>query len=204
MKAVSDGLLMEALEIDKMRSAIKRIVNEYQIGKMKCLTAITDSVSMSGRVRFDTFEQNAKRIYLIKRFYGVELIFMDELLKALQDRNVTARVSYDPIVPEHADGIYLETLDTAFIVEQKGQENTVNLSKNREKYTRLVNSKRFVDMESFKNIRSELRYTSHLAQSSLDGALHALSKAKIYHFLLEDIYGKAMDWKRFSEIEITL
>ena len=59
-------------------------------------------------------------------------------------------------------------------------------------------------MEKLRQVRNELRYTFRLAQSSLDGALHSLSKAKIYHFLLEDIYGKAMDWKKTETIKINL
>ena len=204
LRAVNDGLLSETLQMDKMRSAIRRIANEYPEGEMKYLPAITDSVSMNGRVRFDTFEKSAEKIYLIKKFYGVEQIFLDELLKALYDREVFARVSFDPITPEHVDGIYLESHRTTFIVEQNEENIPLDLSKKFKNNTVLVNSKRFVDIEALRDIRSELRYTTHLAQSSLDGALHALSKAKIYHFLLEDIYGKAMDWKRFSEFEIKI
>ena len=59
-------------------------------------------------------------------------------------------------------------------------------------------------MEKLRQVRNELRYTFRLAQGSLDGALHSLSKAKIYHFLLEDIYGKAMDWKKIESIKINL
>ncbi len=204
LRAVSDGLVSETLQIEKMRAAIRRIANEYPEGKMKYLPAITDSVSMNGRIRFDTFEENAKKIYVIKKFYGVEQMFLDELYIALRDREVTARVSFDPITPEHVDGIYLESEHTAFVIEQNEKAVSYDLSEKPENNTVLVNSKRFVDIEALRDVRSELRYTARLAQSSLDGALHALSKAKIYHFLLEDIYGKAMDWKRFSECEINL
>ncbi len=68
----------------------------------------------------------------------------------------------------------------------------------------LINSKRFVDIDGLRDVRSELRYTARLEKESLDGALHALKKAKIYHFLLEDIYGKAMDWKKFAELGIEI
>ena len=204
LRAVSDGLISEALQTEKMRSAIGRIVSEYPTGTIRCLPAITDSISMNGRVRFDTFEKNAKKLYVIKRFYGVEQIFLDELYSALQKRYVSVRVSFDPITPEHVDGIFLEEDNTAFIIEQNENDNHVDEAGILQNNTVLVNSKRFVDIEILRDIRSELRYTARLAQNSLDGALHALSKAKIYHFLLEDIYGKAMDWKRFSEFDIII
>ncbi len=204
LRAVRDGLITEAVQIEKMRATVRRIAESYPAGKMKYLPAITDSVSMNGRVRLDTFEKNAKKIYLIKKFYGVEHILLDELFTAFHDRDVSARVSFDPITPDHVDGIYLENDQTAFVIEHNDDNVSVNEARTLENNTSLLNSKRFVDIEVLRDIRSELRYTARLAQSSLDGALHALSKAKIYHFLLEDIYGKAMDWKRFSEIEITI
>ena len=204
LRAVSDGLISEALLREKMRSAIGRIVSEYPTGKMKCLPAIIDSVSMNGRIRLDTFENNARKLYFIKKFYGVEHIFLDELCSAFQNRNVTARISFDPITPEHIDGIYLEEERIAFITEQNGDGDVTDEPKNLKNNTSLVNTKRFVDIETLRDARSELRYTARLAQSSLDGALHSLAKAKIYHFLLEDIYGKAMDWRRFSELDIKL
>lgn len=204
LRAVSDGLISEALQREKMRAAIGRIADEFPKGRMKMLPALIDSVSMSGQVRFDTFENNAEKIYVVKKFYGVERIFLDELYLALQSRGVTARISFDPITSEHVDGIFLEKEKTAFVIEQKEDETSINTSKKLENNTVLVNSKRFVDIDALRDLRSELRYTARLAQSSLDGALHALSKAKIYHFLLEDIYGKAMDWKRFAELDIKL
>jgi hypothetical protein len=202
LRAVRDGLVREVLLTDKLRTAIERIAAIYPAGKMRYIPAIVNSVSMNGQIRFDTLERNAKKIYIIKKFYGVEYIVLDELFMALQDREVSARVSFDPITPEHVDGIYLEDDQTAFIIDQNSNITGENLSYTPQNNTISLNSKRFVDMEALRDIRSELRYTARLGQSSLDGALHSLSKARIYHFLLEDIYGKAMDWKRFSELDI--
>ena len=204
LRAVINGLLSEVLDREKMRLAIGRITNDYPEGDARCIPTVIDSVSMSGRIRFDTLEKNAKKIYIVKKFYGAESFLMDELLRMLRRRDLSLRVSFDPITPEHADGIYIEDCDTAFVIEQgddKTLSNNAILSKNNTVY---LNSKRFVDTEALRDIRSELRYTSRLAQSSLDGALHSLSCARIYHFLLEDIYGKAMDFKRLSEIKIEI
>lgn len=204
LRAVNDGLLSDVLKVDKMNSAVARIAARYQSGEMKYLPVVTDSVSMSGRVRFDTFERNAKRIYFVKSFYGVERFFMDRLFAALGNCAVSARVSFDPITPDHADGIFIEDDETAFVVDRGCEKCAADGLENAKNNTVLVNTKRFVDIEALRDIRSELRYTAKLAESSLDGALHALSKAKIYHFLLEDIYGKTMDWRRLSELNITI
>lgn len=217
LRAVSEGFLYEALEIQKLRGAVARLVRELPCGALEYSPAILDSVSMGGRVRLDTFEQNAKKLYVISDFHGLGKIFLTELLAALHSRGVSARVSFDPICPARVDGIFIEGERVAFVTLADAQEKYGALrgariegapvdersgadeaSDGREVV--LINPKRFIDAEKLRDIRSELRYTDRLAQSSLDGALHALSKAKIYHFLLEDIYGKAMDWQKFEKI----
>ncbi len=202
LRAVNDGLLEPCIDLEKLRSAVSRIVKELPRGNMTYIPAITDSVSMNGCVRLKSFERNAEKLYIISEFYGVGEIFLDELFESLGSCDVLARVSFDPICPEHIDGIFLEKERIAFVVERVQQENEKNDIYG-EGITQ-INSKRFVDIEKMREIRSELRYTEKLRQSSLDGALHSLSKAKIYHFLLEDIYGKAMDWKKFNKIEICI
>lgn len=263
--AVSEGFLSEAVNFDKLRAAAGRLIRDLPCGRMEHIPAILDSVSMSGRVRLPTFEENAKKLYIISDFHGVGELFLTELFAFLRDRAVSARVSYDPICPERVDGIFLEGERVAFVSVRDAQERYEALKNSCHAgerggenssgvaalHTRdggggvkserggenssggalfngggaalkenggalhdnggaacsasgreivFVNSKRFVDTERLRDIRSELRYTERLAESSLDGALHALSKAKIYHFLLEDIYGKAMDWQKFEKI----
>ena len=204
LRAVSDGLIDDALDRGKMRAAVMRLVKDFPLGEMRYIPSILDSVSMSGRVRFDSFAINAKKLYAVSEFYGVGEIFLDELFRAMKSRKVSVRVSFDPICPEHVDGIFLENERIAFVTESNGLKDGCADGEMDEREIIRINSKRFVDIEALRDVRSELRYTSKLTQSSLDGALHALSKAKIYHFLLEDIYGKAMDWKRFSEFEIQI
>lgn len=217
LRAVNDGLIEEALDRDKMTAAVIRLLKDLPTGKMQYLPAILDSVSMNGRINFDTFSQNAEQLYVVNEFYGVGQIFLDEVFKELHNKNISARVSFDPISPEHIDGIFLENEKISFVTARNTpSENKETLPENKEmtfegkkspredKEIIRINTKRFVDMEILRDVRSELRYTAHLAQSSLDGALHSLSKAKIYHFLLEDIYGKAMDWQRLAGLEINL
>ena len=216
LRAVSEGFLAEAVDFDKLRGAVGRLVKDLPRGGFEYTPAILDSVSMGGRVRLDTFEKNAKKLYIISDFHGLGRLFLTELFAALQSRAVSARVSFDPICPDRVDGIFLENEKVAFVTLADAQERYEALqgscgacvsagagggtggSRGRREVV-FINSKRFVDTEKLRDVRGELRYTDRLAESSLDGALHALSKAKIYHFLLEDIYGKAMDWPKFEK-----
>ena len=201
LRAVSEGFLAEAIELDKLRGAVGRLVRELPHGELEYSPAILDSVSMGGRVRLDTFEKNAKKLYIISDFHGIGKLFLTELFAALRGRGVSARVSFDPICPERVDGIFLENERVAFVSLRDAQERYGDADRSQEEREIIfINSKRFVDTEKLRDVRGELRYTDRLAESSLDGALHSLSKAKIYHFLLEDIYGKAMDWPKFEKM----
>lgn len=205
LRAVSEGFLSGAVDFDKLRGAVGRLVRELPRGELEYSPAILDSVSMGGRVRLSTFEENAKKLYVISDFHGIGKLFLTELFAALHGRGVSARVSFDPISPERVDGIFLENERVAFVSLRDAQERFGEADRSQEEREIIfINSKRFVDTEKLREVRGELRYTDRLAESSLDGALHALSKAKIYHFLLEDIYGKAMDWQKFEKICATL
>lgn len=206
--AVSDSLVSEAVEFDKMRAAASRILNQNTIvdrGEASLIPAITDSISMNGRVRFNTFESRAKKLYFVADAYGVGRMFLDCVFSLLKGFRVTARISYDPICPRHVDGIYIEDNDVAFVLCD-GSDDIMRIESEDLQTTdqpTVINVRRFINVEKLRENRSEIRYTAHLAQNSLDGALHALAKAKIYHFLLEDVYGKAMNWRKKDEFEKT-
>lgn len=213
LRAVSEGLLASVVDRQKIDKAINSLIKDIPFGKAKYLPAILDSVSMNGRVRLTTFEDNARKIYVTCDYYGVGEILLTELFLKLKERETSMRVSFDPISPERVDGIFLEEKKIAFVTGrgleekyelQKGDktEDYEDFAGNRD--VTLINTKRFVDAEKIRDARSELRYIARLFESSLDGALHSLSKAKIYHFLLEDIYGKAMDWEKFNCISIEI
>ena len=201
--AVNDSLVSEALELDKLDAAISRLICRIPAlsrGRATFIPAVTDSISMNGRVRFDTFESRAKYTYFVVDSYGAGRILLDKIADRLRDFSVTARISYDPICPRHTDGIFIEGSNIAFVLKDAAFDVRFEESDDSDHHA-VINAKRFINSEKLRENRSEIRYTAHLAQSSLDGALHSLAKAKIYHFLLEDIYGKAMNWHKKDEFE---
>lgn len=203
LRAVNDSLIRDALEMEKLTAAANRLIahhGELAAGEAKIIPSLTDSVSMNGKVRLDTFEVLAKKLYTVSDCYGAGYFFMDALLEVICHRNVTARVSYDPICPDKIDGIFIEEHNIAFVLRDSADEHADSEADTESAHAN-VNVRRFVNAERLRHNRSEIRYTAHLAQSSLDGALHALSKAKIYHGLLEEIYGQAMHWRDKEKFE---
>ncbi len=187
LKAVNDALLRQMTDLEKLRGAAERTVRMLGLpkGSGKALPALTRAIGMTGDIKLPSFEENADVIFRIGEMYGVGQLYLGVLADCLSDREVTVRLSYDPICPGRLDGIFLEEPKIAFLLSEReeGAESD-----------RFVNPRRFVSGERLREVRSELRYAKRLFDNCLDGALHALAEVRVYHFLLEDIYKNAMDF----------
>lgn len=194
LRAVSDSLLNNALDNEKLLSAADRTVRSLCLpdGKAKLIPAITSAVAMTGKHHLNTFMENAKNIYRISYFYGIGEMYTDALAHFLEKRGAVVRISYDPIDSSHIDGIFIENINTAFVISDREEAESGDNDK-------FVNSKRFARTDDLREIRGELRYAASLYSDCVDGALHALAETKVYHFLLEDIYKNAMDFHALSE-----
>ncbi|MBQ8408786.1 MAG: hypothetical protein IJY39_07980 [Clostridia bacterium] len=194
LRAVTDSLLRSATDMEKLRGAAERMVRslDLPVGTLHTKPVILRAVAMTGKHRFDSFEVNADRIFWVGGFYGVGQVILDAVGEALRGKAVTVRLSYDPVDPRHLDGIFIEDNRTAFLLAEGDDYDSDDSGKT-------VNPKRFIRAERLRRVRGELRYATRLYQDCLDGALHALSEAKVYHFLLEDIYKNAMDFAALTE-----
>lgn len=197
LRAVTDSLLRKATDFDKLQSAAERLARSLNLddGAFEASPALISAVSMQGRVRLDTIEQNSDKIWRIGEFYGVGQWFLDALIGSLHKYKCKARISYDCIEPRYCDGVLLEKEQIGFVLG-KGNDNTDGKTDGDDRF---VNPKRFVRTERVREIRGELRYASRLYSDCLDGALHALGEAKVYHFLLEDIYRHTMDFSALTD-----
>lgn len=199
LRAVTDSLLKKATDHQKLRATAERLARslELESGRMRTVPAITRAISMIGKYKFDTFEQNSQKLWKVGAFYGVGEWFLGELADCLVGYNATARVSYDPINSSCIDGIFIENNACGFVLSKTDPHSEDDREENdNEKF---INPKRFIHTEKLREIRGELRYAARLYQDCLDGALHALSEAKVYHFLLEDIYKHAMHFGALGE-----
>ena len=193
IRAVTDSILRSVIDADKMKKAAVRLSDKLFDRREggRIIPAVTDAVTMVGRVKLDSFISNAKEVFKIGYFFGAGQLFLVELLKDLQSRGLCLRVAYDAISPDLINGIFVEDSDIAFVVDDK-----TGIQSNDEKY---INIKRFLIGDELARIRAELRYNEKLSKNALDLALTALSEVKIYHFLLEDIYKGAMDFDLLNE-----
>lgn len=189
LRAVTDSLLKKAIFEDKLLSVAEKNVGALQLksGKATCIPAILNAVSMNGESRFSSFDE-AENVYTVGDLYGVGGMFLDALKSELMKTDAHLRVSYDAVCPSRIDGIYVEDRRTAFVLSVGDGESEKS-----------VNPRRFVSKDIMREIRGEMRYAARLYSDCKDGALHALGEAKIYHFLLEDIYRQSMDFSSLNE-----
>ena len=191
-------LLRESLNGEKMARAVERIVDSLCLdhgGEATIIPTPIDAVTMKGCVSFDTFRQKADKIYLVGYAQGIGQLLLCELERQFRKKNICMRIAYDAVCPWLINGIFIDDINTAFLVGD-ADDNGDGSDETNEKY---INSKRFIDNDALRAARSEIRYTKKLSQSSLEGAIHALSEVSVYHFLLEDIYKNAMDFKALTE-----
>ena len=194
LRAVTDSLLRKATDFDKLQGAAKRLALSLELdsGEMTEIPSAITAVSMNGKVRFDTIERNSDKIWRIGDFYGVGQWFLDAFIGCLHNFDVKARIAHDCIEPRYSEGVLLESHKLGFVI---GKE---------EDGDKFINPKRFVRTDKIREIRGELRYTSRLYSNCLNGALHALNEAKLYHFLLEDIYKHSMNFDALNEFSLEL
>ena len=197
LRTVTDMLLREVLNKEKMARAIERAVESLALknGAATVIPTPLDAVTMKGYISLDTFTERAESIYLVSFAQGAGQLFLCELEERLKGKSITVRVAYDAICPWLVNGIFIEEIRSAFLVS----DGDSNVDYSDGKSIKYINTNRFIDTDELRSARSEIRYTTKLSQSSLEGALHALSKVNVYHFLLEDIYKNAMDFKALTE-----
>ena len=195
LSATVESLIGSIADQKKLDAAVGRLCESLELDDGEChaLPMCLEAVGMRGRATLDSFEKNAARLYKVGDLYGIGNLFLGKLSDKLMTKNITLRVSYDPISPQKINGLFINETRYAFVLTGNKDEEC-----DTSREGKYVNPKRFVSADQLKGVRSEIRYAKRLFNDSLDGALHALGEARVYHFLLEDIYKKAMDFSALS------
>ncbi len=189
-KNVSDinfSLAFPFMRFNKARRAVERTFAEIKCGGGFEITAgLVCSVGMKGKVRYDTYEHFADKIYLIEDCFGTAHIYLNLLLERARLTDTPVRVSYDPIDTSKPDAIFFLNDRKAFVIGDRDTELIPD---------RRINMKRFFDASKMGEYRSEYRLNSRLLEALMDSVLESLLAAGKYHFELEKIYVSCMDFE---------
>ena len=190
---INDFHLMPCIMTEKLKKAAERIVRNIPKGKEgRALVGLEGSLGMKGGFRFDSYIKEAEKIYAIQDYYNSAHIFLAEIAdEGLKNSNLL-RISYDHVSASRLDAIYFNESKTCFVVLDKidpqklGDYETINM-------------KRFIDASSLKEIKGEIRSNFKIANALLATSAESLQNAGEYHFLLEEIYKKCMDFDAVNE-----
>ncbi len=184
---VSDGLVISALRHKKMLMAVRRTLSAFDDGDgFEVTPALIDSVGMRGRVKFDTYEKCAEKLYCVFDWYSSAHYYLALLIKEAQRKNLKLAVSYDPILPNRVNSVYFYNQKTAFVIVEKAEEDLACGT--------AVNMKRFLDAKKISEIKKEFRANAKLYEALLSSAVESLCEAGESHFELEKIYSSCMDF----------
>ena len=187
-------IILPYLKRQKMRKAVQKLAKKIPNGNGYRLTVgICDSIGMKGRVHLDTFEKNAEKLYLIEDMYGLGSEFLSMMAQEAVAKGNSIRVSYSPLDTSRIDALSFEESGTVFVIDKGGYDGI------------RVGLKRFIDTSAEglgadrgRQAKKEYRFNLKLLQGLIRSASDRLAEAGEYHFRLEDIYKKYMDFEKLE------
>ena len=183
---ITDSLLEPCVLHSKIDSLAERILRGQPAGRsFYAEPALQNSVGMTGRVHFDTFAREAITLYRMDSYYGVEYRVLDALLKKSKEKKLSVRVSWDPVCPWRADGLFWPDGRLAVVVSD---DEMLPLHRH-------VYLSHYVDAALMKGLRYDMRYAKTTGERLMAGACYCFERGAGYHFELEDIYMAAMDFE---------
>ena len=188
---IADRIIEKNTDIPKLDGAVSRIFRKIGVreGKGTVEYRLTDSIGMRGRVRFNTFCETADTVY---RVTGAGWkIFFSRLIAAISEKKADIVLSPYFLDTESFCGVLLT--DTAFggrvaFVRDECDDTCQNED-------RIINTARFSEVKE-KQERREIKKVQKLSEASLLSAEESFSEIRGLHFILEEIYSEAMDFKR--------
>ena len=173
------------VKTEKMARAAARLLAQYAPVSRSAFwetVGLCDSIGMSGRVRFGAYEDPDREHIRICDVGGIGYRFLGELYRLCRLRGISVRVSYHPILPSYVDAIELIDHGVTFsLAEGKSEERQIHM-------------KRFIDEEGYRKVRKNRRKSMRIGEALLLRAEEKLAEAATHHFLLESIFGSAMDF----------
>lgn len=188
---INRSLVLKAVAQKKLERAVSRYLSSIPRGEGGGIRpAIADSFGMKGRVRFDSYERSAKKLYVIEDFFKTGHLFLRALITGALQRDCPLRVSYDPVHVSEPDAVYFCHTGDCFVISDGAGEHKGDVR---------INMKRFVSAEKIRAVRSRVRANDRIYDALLESAKDSLTSAGESHFELEKIYSSAMDFDAQNE-----
>ena len=176
-------IVAPCLKIEKMKKYAKRFADGINKGENNEEHLLARSIGMRGLSSFDTYFENAKIYYEINDYFESAHFMMREIYSLMKERGANLRVSNNPTIKERLDALCETDSGLTFEINNRFDDEG-----------RSINMKRFVDIDAIGKIRHEYRSLVRVRDNILSLVLDEFENIKKYHFILEEIYGSAMDF----------
>lgn len=177
-------LVMPCIKLEKMRKYATRFADglERENGNEEHL--LTRAIGMRGLSSFDTYFENARIYYEINDYFETAHFMMREIYSSMKEKKIDLCISSNPIIKERIDIICAKESGLTFEITNRMDESV-----------RSINMRRFVDGSAISKIRQQYRSLARVRDNILNLALEEFENIKKYHFILEEIYGSAMNFE---------
>ncbi len=185
LEEIADSLIRPYLREEKMRRAAKRLLRDLPEGEgFDLLPGLQCAIGMKGRVCLESYRVRARRILSVEEVFGCGWRFLLCVLDECRQKRQPVWVSYDPLLPDHPDGVLLPSLGLCFVIK-RGEDVTEDGR---------IRMRRFMESEIPASVKSEYRVSRRMSEALVKGAEDALGEAGKAHARLERIYGECMDF----------
>lgn len=188
-----DSIIKPCMKWDKMTAAVCRSCDKIKVTDgVRSADRICQMTALgtAGEVHFDTLLNLAKERYLVVDHYGTAPMFLDSLCRRARDVGRSVWMSLDVVDHSTPTELYFPDSGEYYGICDADRMTDDDVSLHH------INMKRFVDAESFSNIRYSYRVGRQAYRSLIDLATYQLSLAGQVHGQIESFYVGAMDFSR--------
>lgn len=187
------SLLCRCIDEEKLSRYVSRILSFFKADTKKRAPEykLKNAISAEGYTSLPIYTVEDGTHFSVCGSHGASFVFFDLLQKKSEEKELNVTLSPDPLSPDILDAMALP--DHKVFFHQTESSSNVTC--------KTINTERFLVESTLREIKPMLRMLSRLEKSSLDSALEMLSKAKLLHLTLEDIYIGAMDFEKKEKLQ---
>ncbi len=186
-----ESLIRTAVKTEKIDMFAEKFAKGMTVESGKEKHLLVRSVGMRGLGNFDTYYNNAVIYYDVSDYFESAHILLDAIYRAMKKKHIDMHLSNHPIIKERLDALCMVSSGVTFEIGNGMRDGA-----------RVINMKRFLCVDKISALRGEYRSAIRVRDEVLELALNEFEKIKKYHFILEEIYGSAMNFdakEKFTE-----
>lgn len=179
-------------KLDLVRSAYtgsdKSKTHDVIVDKAKKTSGRKSNLLLSGfsKLGYLRLESNIKDTVSINGKHGSEYIFLEHVIRYLEDNNIDHIYIPSPFADDICEGVYFEFSNTLILSSTESED--------------VVNTSLFLDEAVIQRNESVIFSLEETEKEMLRLAKEELEKASNTHFEIERIYGKAVDFEMIDKI----